>query len=50
MNDKLSISQAIKAEALRLGFYVCGITSAHPVGKRESGMLNNGWIKSIMPD
>lgn len=43
MNDKLSISQAIKAEALRLGFYVCGITSAHPVGKRESGMLRQ-WL------
>ena len=25
MNDKLSISQAIKAEALRLGFYVSAL-------------------------
>lgn len=33
MNEKEKISQAIKAEALRLGFYACGIAPAKPVGE-----------------
>lgn len=33
MNDKLHITQAIKAEALRLGFYACGAAALHPVGE-----------------
>ena len=36
MTDKKQITQAIKAEALRLGFYACGIAPALRVGDDES--------------
>lgn len=35
MTDKKQITQAIKAEALRLGFYACGIAPALRVGSDE---------------
>lgn len=44
MYDRLSLSQAIKAEALRLGFSACGITQAGPVDEDTRNRLTE-WLR-----
>lgn len=45
MFDKQTLSQQIKAEALRLGFDVCGIAQAEPVSKNVETAFRN-WLKA----
>ncbi len=43
ITDKLQITQAIKAEAIRLGFSACGIAAAKPVTKNMAESFDS-WI------
>jgi epoxyqueuosine reductase len=41
--DQKEITAQIKAEALRLGFSVCGVAKAEPVGEQEQSLLKE-WL------
>lgn len=45
MEEKGSVSLAIKAEASRLGFSACGIAPVHPVGDKHAKKLKE-WIRN----